>query len=182
MDEIRRLLAATRPGLTALQRCHLQAQIAIETANGRGMQNFNVGNLIVSSSQQNGPALFWRPSWFRIDENSSARDLELHQLMLDGREPSAFRAYGSLEEGIEAYVRRVRERFPTLLQARDARTFVTQWKASGYTPRLNVEATLRNFRQLARCSGSSSSIGLWLVVGTLAGGAWLLSRRYGPRL
>jgi hypothetical protein len=176
MEEVRRLLERT-PGLTRLQRCHLLAQVAIETGNGRGMQNFNVGNLIVSSSQQSGPALFWRPPWFTIDENSSERERDLHQLMLDGREPSAFRAYGSLEEGIAAYVARLRERFPTLLQARDARTFVTQWKASGYTPRLNVEATLRTFRQLAPCSRSSGgSFFFWALA--LGGGAlWLTTRR-----
>src|SRR3990172_12618759 len=133
-----------RHSLSARQRCYLLAHIAIKTAQGRSIQNFNVGNLTVSRAQQTAVP-FWRPPWFELDETSTDRERALHQLMLEGKEPSAFRAYGSLDEGVADYVRRLRQRFPSLLRASSPALFVQAWKDSGYTPRLNVPRTLVTF-------------------------------------
>lgn len=178
LDDLARRLEGQR--LTRRQRCHLLAQIAIETAQGRSIQNHNVGNLIVSSAQLTSRP-FWRPPWFRIDETSSQRERELHQLMLEGKEPQAFRAYGSLEEGMSDYLRMLRSRFPSLLAAGSPAVFVRAWKESGYTPRLNVERTLVQFKRLLAQTDCNSSSGLglfgWSALG--AGLWWLWRRRNG---
>jgi len=85
------------------KRALLLAQISLETANGQSMVQHNVGNLAVPQSAQSGATTFWRPPWFAPPtEATSERNRELHQLMLDGKEPSAFRAFSSLGDGVAA--------------------------------------------------------------------------------
>lgn len=175
LDDLARRLEGK--GLSRRQRCHMLAQIAIETAQGRSIQNNNVGNLIVSSAQLTSRP-FWRPSWFELDEQSSERDIELHQLMIEGKEPQAFRAYGSLDEGLADYLRMVRSSFPSLLSAGSPAAFVRAWRDSGYTPRLNVERTLVQFKRLLAQTGCKSSGGIGAVGWAVAGaGLWWLWRR-----
>lgn len=170
-----------RQRLSSRQRCFLLAHIAIETAQGRSIQNFNVGNLTVSRAQLTSVP-FWRPPWFELDETSTPRERELHQLMLEGKEPSAFRAYGSLDEGVSDYVRRLRQRFPSLLRASSPALFVKAWKESGYTPRLNVARTLPNFKALVRSFRCSSGGPSLLLMAAAGAGAYYLWRRYAATL
>lgn len=171
---------ALQRGLTRRQRCFLLGQLLIENGNGESIHNHNLGNLIVPLSQQGGPIPFWRPPWFEVGPESSERHKELHELMLAGEEPSAFRAFGSFEEGLSFYVKRVRERFPSLLRASSPSAFVSAWRSSGYTPRLNVAATLRTFRELVQCP-SGPSIGTIVLVGGAAAGVWYWLRKRGAR-
>src|SRR5262245_41566242 len=73
----------------------LLALIWIETRQGSSVVQHNPGNLSASERYQ-GKA--WRPPWFAIDESSSERMKRLHQMMLEHKAPSAFRAYDSFRE------------------------------------------------------------------------------------
>jgi hypothetical protein len=92
--------------------------IWIETARGRAVKNHNLGN-ITSSETRDGDA--WRPPWFDFDGGDPAamtdRNLSLHEQMLQGKAPRAFRAYGSAEIGAADFVRQLRSSFPEVLEA-----------------------------------------------------------------
>lgn len=90
----------------------LAALIWIETGAGRSCQNFNVGNITASASF---PGNAWRPPWFESDPEASPRNRDLHEKMLRGQAPSAFRAYGELDEGMRDFVHRVKVDFPEVL-------------------------------------------------------------------
>lgn len=90
------------------------ALVFIETARGQSMQNHNFGN-ITASEQFSGQA--WRPTWFEVDEASSERDKRLHEEMLEGRAPRAFRAYDSPQKGADDFARILRSNFPEILEA-----------------------------------------------------------------
>lgn len=123
----------------------LLSQWFLETGRGKSIFNNNVGNLTATNqSTQN----FWRPPWFEAppyDEADTAgfgsdapRRLErLHELMLQGKAPSAFRAFVDLEEGATAYMRLLRSRYPGILKAAttgSARQFATAVHSEGYCP------------------------------------------------
>lgn len=127
-----------RPGI---QRALLRTHVHIETRGGQAVHNNNVGNLIVPASQQDRVD-YWAPPW-RDDDTHP-----LHQLMLDGKEPSGFRAYPTLEAGVRDYVSLLERRFPSMLAATTPAEFTRAWRDSGYTPRLNVAATTRTVEQL----------------------------------
>lgn len=165
-------------GLTERQRCFALGHLLLETRQGQSIQNNNPGNL-TQSSRNTGPdsPAFWRPPWFEVDEHSSERDLRLHDRMLQGKAPSAFRAYGSLADGVAAYVSAVRRNFPSLLRARSIREFVGAIKSSGYAPDTDVRATIRTFEQLVQCRFRGASILPWLLGLGAGAGAWYLWRR-----
>jgi putative peptidoglycan binding protein len=94
----------------------LLSLIWIETAAGKSVQNHNYGN-ISASSAFSGSA--WRPTWFEIDESSSERDKSLHRAMLEGKAPSAFRAYDTPEAGMGDFVKQIQRGFPEVLAASD---------------------------------------------------------------
>lgn len=154
-------------GRDGVQRALLRAHIHLENAGGRSVYQHNVGNISVSRAAQQSGVDYWAPPW-RDDASSP-----LHQLMLEGKEPSGFRAYPSLQAGLADYLRQLQTRFPSMLAARTPEQFVLAWKRSGYTPRLNVEATLRNFRPLFdRYLGEpKGALGGLLLAGACAYGA-----------
>ena len=86
----------------------------IETAAGKSIQNFNFGN-ISASSRWDGDA--WRPSWFEVNDASSERDKALHEAMVKGQAPQAFRAYPTADAGMRDFVRVLRGTFPEVLNA-----------------------------------------------------------------
>ena len=127
----------------------LLALIAVETARGSKMNNWNVGNLSASGSYQGE---VWRPSWYVVTESSSQRDLDLHAKMLAGQAPSAFRSYVSLNEGLADYLRllqtsRYQHLWRAMAQGDDA-SIVAELKASGYSPDYGPAhvATFRSLR------------------------------------
>lgn len=92
----------------------LLALVWLETGRGKSMQNNNPGNFAAGDSYH-GDA--WRPSWFELDENSSERDKQLHQAMLEHKAPSAFRAYESLIDGFTDFVHGLKNTFPEVVAA-----------------------------------------------------------------
>lgn len=170
------LMATLAPDLDARQRAYLLAHAAIETRRFRSLIQHNIGNI---SARDSGDYNFWRPSWYRLDDDSSARDVRLHELMEAGKEPSAFRAYQSLEAGVGAYLSLMRGRYATMLRASSPEEFVLEWRNSGYTPRLDVGTTTPTFRAMLSQLGGADTDTESGVVGWLfaAGALWALTRR-----
>lgn len=119
-------LLAVMPELSRESASLLLALIWIETGAGKSLQNNNVGNISAGSSYT-GSA--WRPPWFpEPAPDASARTRHLHEEMLAGRAPSAFRAYPSLVEGFQDYKAQLLRSFPEVIRAAetgDAHTFTT---------------------------------------------------------
>ena len=165
--------ALTSAGATPEQLPALLAHTAIETARWRSLQNHNVGNI---SADDTSDVEFWRPTWFEVDDSSSERDKRLHELMLQHKEPRAFRSYSSLDAGAAAYYDLLNRRFPNMLEAaNDPAAFVQAW-GERYTPRLDEDATLPGFRALWRKFGgrlapapASGATLLGLSIAALAG-------------
>jgi hypothetical protein len=111
--------------------CLLLAHIWLETGRGLSCNNWNVGNLAGSSGD------YWRPPWFTVDANSSAKMVKLHADMLAGRQPSAFRAYSDLNAGMADYVRLIlTSRYAPFLNAarqNDATAMARAITTTGYT-------------------------------------------------
>jgi hypothetical protein len=100
------------PNLT-LELPLLMSLVWIETARGKSVQNFNLGNISSGESFQGNA---WRPPWFE-PEDDSARNVQLHQAMLDGKAPKAFRAYDSLDAGATDFMHQLKRSFPEVLEA-----------------------------------------------------------------
>lgn len=78
------------------------AHLAFENAHGERVIQHNFGNLIAT---QNWAGDFWRPPWFGDPKPDWSADLRAkHQAMLEGKAPSAFRAYSSPAEGMKHYL------------------------------------------------------------------------------
>lgn len=102
-------------GVTRTVGLNLAVLIGIETGHGRQCQNFNVGNVTAGASYD-GKA--WRPPWFDATEAAAdPRLAALHVKMGEGKAPSAFRAYDSLDAGISDFARVLVRDFPEVLEA-----------------------------------------------------------------
>jgi hypothetical protein len=88
----------------------------IETAQGTQVKNNNFGNISASRSF-GGDA--WRPPWFDFDGGTAIteQNISLHERMLKGQAPEAFRAYPTREAGALDFVRQLRGSFPEVLAA-----------------------------------------------------------------
>ncbi len=131
-EQARVALVAAMPGIDRETGSLLLALVWIETARGH-LMNWNAGN-ITAGPRWEGAA--WRPPWFEVSEGSSPKLIELHERMLRGTAPSAFRAYSSLLEGFQDFARVLRSTFPTVIAAAgtgDARAFVQALHDSGYS-------------------------------------------------
>lgn len=101
--------------LRGMQRMMLAVLVAIETGRGASMKNNNVGNITASEKYQ-GSA--WRPPWFDPAEAAgNPRNEHLHEEMLAGRAPSAFRAYLGIQDGARDFARVIAKNFPEVLRA-----------------------------------------------------------------
>lgn len=82
--------------------------------------NHNIGN-ITASERFDGAV--WRPPWFELDPGALQRGevspklVELHEAMLRGQAPSAFRAYPSADDGARDFARVLAKNFPEVLRA-----------------------------------------------------------------
>jgi hypothetical protein len=129
-------LLEAMPDLDQEQAALLLSLIWVETGGG-GLNNHNPGNV---TANDRWPGRAWRPPWFAITEESSDRMKRLHQLMLQGKAPKAFRAFTSAKEGFEDFAKVLRRDFPALLTAAstgDVRTFREQLArkySADYTP------------------------------------------------
>lgn len=100
--------------ITPAQCVNLTVLAAIETGRGKSMKNNNLGNISASPRYQ---GLAWRPPWFDPAPDAPARMKSLHEAMLKGTAPSAFRAYTSPLAGAEDFARQLVHTFPEVLDA-----------------------------------------------------------------
>jgi hypothetical protein len=112
----------------------LLAHLWLETGRGTACDNCNVGNITASDRYEGGA---FRPAWFTVDDSSSPKMLNLHNEMLKGRAPRAFRAYATLEAGMGDYVGQIFHTFISIVQAAragDAEAMAQAIRTSRYTP------------------------------------------------
>lgn len=132
------LLAALRVG--GVQPSQDQARLLLAQLRFEGLgscNNHNVGNITTTDT---GSRDFFRPAWFDVDPNDPSADpqlVKLHNLMLAGQAPRAFRSYPDFGSGFSDYVHELQTRFPSILSAAatgDAQATANAIKSSGYTP------------------------------------------------
>lgn len=101
----------TKPALVAVL-----SLVWLETGRGESVQNNNLGNL---SAGDSFPGDAWRPPWFDFDGGTAVteQNIRLHEKMLRGEAPKAFRAYATREAGALDFVRQLRGAFPEVLAA-----------------------------------------------------------------
>jgi hypothetical protein len=133
---------------------YMLAYAWFETGGGKSIQCYNWGNISTMPSWGHD---YWRPPWFEVTEDSSARNRHLHEEMLAGRAPQAFRAYHSHDEGLKDYVKFLtgKERYQPVVNAMaagDAAALGRAIKATSYCPdcspsvvKRNVEGFIRQF-------------------------------------
>lgn len=88
----------------------------VETGRGKKVQNNNLGGITAS---ENFPGDAFRPPWFDFEGGTAVtdRNIELHELMRQGKAPKAFRAYSTPELGALDFLRQLRGLFPEVLAA-----------------------------------------------------------------
>lgn len=126
------------------------AQLWLESGRGQRIQNYNPGNLMARFFK-NGSEVsvwsgnFWRPPWFEDESHKT------HSLMVDGKEPSAFRAYPSLDEGIASYVELLSRKAPLLeaFKSGDPSRVARAIVSTGYCPACPVSQTAGTLKSLA---------------------------------
>ncbi len=131
-EQARVHLVAALPGLDRNTGTLLLSLVWIETAGGH-LQNNNAGNITAGESW---PGNAWRPPWFTVDASTPAHLVALHEAMLHGKAPSAFRAYDSLLAGFQDFVKVLQHQFRSVLEAAatgDAAAFVRALHDSGYS-------------------------------------------------
>jgi hypothetical protein len=159
--------------ITPTQRANLGALVALETSRGRAIFNGNVGNISAGQSYA-GPV--WRPPWFEVTDASSARELALNQAMREGRAPSAFRAYDSVQQGVLDFARLLLgQAYAPLLRAangNDVDAFRREL-AARYSPDYSNTAATRNLEKLrAELGGAPPGAGGAAGLVLLLGAAW----------
>ena len=128
----------------------LLAQLWLETGRGSSCNNFNVGNITASDKYEGGA---FRPAWYTVDASSSTQMRSLHELMLAGKAPRAFRAYATLETGMGDYVHQLATTFKSIVDAArtgDALATATAIKTSRYTPDIDPPAVAHSLDSIAR--------------------------------
>jgi hypothetical protein len=164
--------------ITPQQRVNLAALAAIETSRGKSVQNGNVGNISAGPSFS-GPV--WRPPWFEVDASSPPRMLELNRAMLEGRAPSAFRAYDSVQAGAVDFARLLLSTpYAPLMRAangNDVDAFRREL-AQRYSADYKNAAATRTLEQLrAELGGAAPGAGGALALVALLASAWWYGRR-----
>ena len=179
LEEIREALRAA--GVSGRPLRMLTTHVAIENGCGggacTGLANNNLGNIsLAEASTKNAP--HWRPPWYPSPTDETPELYRaLHAQMLEGKAPSAFRAYDSLEDGARAYADLLRRRYPAMLNAPTPEAFVKEWASSGYTYGLNEAATLRTFRQIYDQQPAQGGAGWILTLATAIGGVLWLKKK-----
>ena len=128
----------------------LLAQIWLETGRGSSCNNFNVGNITASDRYDGGA---FRPAWFTVSAASSSQMKHLHELMLKGQAPRAFRAYATLEAGMGDYVHQLNTTFQSIVAAArtgDALATATAIKTSRYTPDIEPASVAKTLDSIAK--------------------------------
>ncbi|HEX7235475.1 MAG TPA: hypothetical protein VF405_00860 [Gammaproteobacteria bacterium] len=166
-------VAGTR--LTPAQKLNLAALVAIETNRGKAIQNGNVGNISAGASYKGH---VWRPPWFEVNESSPPRMLALNRKMLDGKAPSAFRAYESVQVGALDFARLLLSApYAALLSAADGNDVdaFRRELARRYSSDYSDAASTRTLEQLrAELGGAAQGAGgAFALVVVLLSAAWI---------
>jgi hypothetical protein len=140
-----------KPPALELAELELAHAWGLETSRSKGMWFFNWGNLSAGGFKRtpdgpverlSWPGDVWRPPWF--ESPPAAEYAALHEKMLAGKAPSAFRALGSHAEGVEGYQRLLaRPGFAPMLRAGelgDARAYAQAVFDTGYCRDRNCQA------------------------------------------
>jgi hypothetical protein len=101
------------------------ALIFVETAGGRRTKSHNPGNVTADERRYNGEA--FRPEWFELGPNPTPKMRALHDRMLAGTAPKAFRAYADFGAGFSDLAEQLRRNFGSVIDAArngNARSFV----------------------------------------------------------
>ena len=129
-EHARDALVAAMPGIDRESAALLLSLIWVETGRGN-LMNHNAGNITAGLSWQ---GLAWRPPWFSTPG-------PLHDRMLAGTAPSAFRAYNSATEGFADFVHVLQHQFKSVLDAAasgNPALFVQALHDSGYSRDYNL--------------------------------------------
>ncbi len=176
---IEQAFQAEQAPLRGVQRMMLAVLASIETGRGRAIQNHNVGNI---TAGPNYAGAVWRPPWFDPAEAASSERLaRLHQEMLAGRAPAAFRAYDSRDEGARDFARVLLRSFPEVMRAAlipNAERFRAAL-AEKYSPDYRNPKTGEALAQLMREYGittTNAGAGGLFVAAFLLWVAWRFSR------
>lgn len=160
--------------ITPAQKVNLASLVAIETDRGKSIQNGNVGNI---SAPPSYTGKVWRPPWFEVNESSPASMLALNRKMLDGKAPSAFRAYDSVQVGAVDFARLLLSApYAALMRAADGHDVdaFRRELARRYSPDYENAAVTRSLEKLrAELGGASPGAGgAFALVVVLLSLAW----------
>lgn len=142
----------------------LLALLMLENARGAAIIEHNWGNVSVAA----GPGVdYWRPPWFDLEKieampdnvstdgfgqghtnDKKKRYLELHQLMLEHKAPSAFRAFRDDETGIASWLASVKPAMYDAAATGDPERFAFAYWSSGYCPDEACKKSGPSFRAL----------------------------------
>lgn len=129
-DRAAAALAVAMPGIDRESAALLLALFRVET--GGSPMNNSPGN-VTASPRWEGDA--WRPPWY-APPFATPKLAALHERMLKGEAPSAFRAYATPAAGFADWDRVLRANFPSVLAAAktgDPAAFVLALHNSGYS-------------------------------------------------
>jgi hypothetical protein len=142
--------------LTPAQKVNLTSLVAVETDRGKSIQNGNLGNISAGPSYT---GRVWRPPWFEVDDSSPPSMLALNKKMLDGKAPSAFRAYESIQVGAVDFARLLLSPpYAPLLRAADGNDVdaFRRELARRYSPDYENAAVTRTLEKLRAELGAAS--------------------------
>ena len=145
-----RAFAARGVALDRDQAALILAQVALETRQGNSCDNHSPGNI---TAHEQGQREFFRPAWYIIDATSSPKLIDLHNQMLQGKAPNAFRSFNSFEQGFDDYAGELAGRFHAIVNAAatgDALQVAGAIRSSGYTPGINLTQVAASLDSLRR--------------------------------
>lgn len=131
----------------------LLALLFLEHDHGRAVIEHNWGNV----STKAGPDVdYWLPPWVDLekvearddDDPRKARYLQLHQAMLDGKAPSAFRAFRDDESGLAVFFGTVAPSMYAAAATGDPEAFANAYWSSGYCPDQACKDSAPSFKKL----------------------------------
>jgi hypothetical protein len=101
------------------------ALVFMETGAGAKAHNNNPGNVSADDRRYNGEA--FRPGWYELGPNPTPQEQALHDRMLAGTAPKAFRSYTDFSAGFSDLLEQLRRNFRSVVDAArsgNARNFV----------------------------------------------------------
>lgn len=172
----------------------LLAHLWLET--GGNVINNNFGNISVAGFYDGEEKFisdtdYWRPPWYVVQPSDAPeRYQRLHEAMLAGQAPSAFRSYSLPDAGMQDYLGLLKQRYPEMLSTAakgDSEAFANALRA-GYAPDAgagtadSLDVLRAEFREAGIFSGlpekgprSGLGLGLLALLGVTV--AWVGRKR-----